>query len=336
MSAYTFRRRSLLAGAGGAALLAGTGALAGCSTGGGNEENTAAKNTAVALPSYVQYTGVKPDLPGSEKGVDPAFRNFPKDRPKVVPEKPGNGETLTGMGNIYYAVPPGPDRNTYWAGLNERLGIKLDLQMVGNADYTQKFATTIAGNDLPDMLQMQVVANFPSLLEKRFTRLDEFLAGDAIKEYPNLANVATRHWKSTIYNGAIYGIPIPRGAVGQYHFIRADLFDAAGVSTEPKGFDELLDAAKALTDPKKRRWAFGLIGSTRTLMARMNGEPNTWREEGGKLTHVWETEIMKDALDQVAQMAVKDPTADHRPPPNEEQLEAAEGIGDLLLPPART
>ena len=26
-----------------------------------------------------RYTGVKPDLPGTEQGVDPAFRNFPKD-----------------------------------------------------------------------------------------------------------------------------------------------------------------------------------------------------------------------------------------------------------------
>ena len=83
--------------------------------------------------------------------------------------------------------------------------------MVGNADWEQKFATVIAGNDLPDILQTRVVANFPQLLEKRFTRLDEFLGGDAIKEYPNLANIPTRHWKSTVYNGAIYGIPIPRG-----------------------------------------------------------------------------------------------------------------------------
>src|SRR5690606_34064127 len=169
--------------------------------------------------------------------------------------------------------------------------------MVGNADYEQKFATTIAGNDLPDMMQMRIVANFPQLLEKRFTRLDEFLSGDAIKEYPNLANIPTRHWKSTVDNGGIYGIPIPRGAVGWYHYIRVDLFEAAGVSPEPKGFDELLETAKALTDPKKRRWAFGLIGSVRALLGRMNGEPNGWREEGGKFTHAYETEEFKQTLD---------------------------------------
>lgn len=295
MSAFTFQRRSLLAGAGGAALLAGTGALAGCSTGAGPDTNTAAKNTAVTLPTYVPYTGVKPDLPATDKGVDPAFRNFPKERPSAA-EKPGNGETLTGMGNIYYAVPPGPDRNSYWAGLNERMGINLKLQMVGNADYTQKFATTIAGNDLPDMLQMRTVANFPALLEKRFTPLDEHLAGDAIKEYPNLANIPTRHWKPSVYNGAIYGIPIPRGAVGAYSFFRQDLFEEAGVPLELKSFAELAETAKALTDPKKRRWAFGGWGQVRNYLLMMNAAPNGWREEGGKLTHQYETEEYKQAI----------------------------------------
>lgn len=302
MSAKTFDRRSLLAGAGGAAMLLSTGTLAGCGGGNTPQQNSAETNTKAVLPTYVQYTGIKPDLPASDTGVDPAFRNFPKERPKVTEGKPGNGETLTGMGNIYYAVPPGPDQNSYWAGLNERLGVDLKLQMVGNADYTQKFATTIAGNDLPDMLQMQVVANYPQLLEKRFTRLDDHLAGDAIKEYPNLANVPTRHWKATIYNGGIYGIPIPRGAVGAYSFIRQDLFEEAGLSPEPKSFAELTESAKALTDPKKRRWAFGLWNQVRDYLLMMNGSPNNWRDEGGKLTHQYETEEYKQTITDLAEL----------------------------------
>jgi putative aldouronate transport system substrate-binding protein len=301
MTANAFSRRKLLAGAGGAAVLLGAGGLSACSNGPKAETNTAGANSSVKLPTYVPYTGLKPDLPGTEQGVDPAFRNFPSDNPKSVAEKPGNGGSISGMANIYYAVPPGPDRNSYWAGLNERLGTDLQLQMVSNADYTQKFATTIAGNDLPDMLQFPngspaPVANMPQLLDKRFTNLTEFLSGDAIKEYPNLANIPTRTWKSAIFNGGIYGIPIPRGAIGSYHFIRADLFEAAGVSTEPKSYDELIDAGKALTDPKKRRWAYGLVNQPRQLLGRMNGEPNVWAEEGGKLTHVYETDQYKQTI----------------------------------------
>jgi putative aldouronate transport system substrate-binding protein len=289
-------RRKLLVGAGGAAFLLGTGGLSACGEGGGKgAAKSGTGNAPVALPTYVPYTGLKPDLPGTAQGVDPAFRNFPKDNPKSVAEVPGKGETLTGMANIYYAVPPGPDQNTYWAGLNERLGVKLDLQMVSNADYLQKFQTTIAGNELPDMLQVPngsppPVPNMPQLLDKRFTNLSEFLSGDSIKQYPNLANVASRTWKSAVYNGGIYGIPIPRGAIGAYHFIRQDLFEAAGLSLAPKSYEELVQTTKALTDPKKRRWAFGLVNQPRQLLGRMNDEPNVWREEGGKLTHMYETD----------------------------------------------
>ena len=299
MSIFTkprISRRALLAGAGGTALLASSATLSACSST-STTENTAAKNESVKLPTYAAYTGVTPDLPGTEQGVDPAFRRFPSDNPKAVPEKPGTGkESMTGMANIYYAVPPGPNKNSYWAGLNDRLGIDLKLQMVGNADYTQKFATTIAGSELPDAMQMQTVANFPSLLDKRFTPLDEYLAGDAVKEYPNLANIPTRTWKSAIFNGKIYGIPIPRGAIGSYNFIRQDLFEAKGLSPEPKGYDELIETTKALTDPKKRRWTFALIAQPFGMLGRMNGEPNGWRYENDKLTNRYETEEYKQSL----------------------------------------
>lgn len=298
MSANAFTRRTLLAGAGGTAVLFGSGTLSGCNQTTSGSNNTGTANAAVTLPTYVPYTGVKPDLPGTEQGVDPAFRNFPRDHPRSVPEPPGNGEAISGMANIYFAVPPGPDRNSYWAGLNQRMNLDLQLQMVGNADYVQKYATTIAGNDLPDIMMTPagLAPNFPQLLEKRFTNLTEHLSGDAVKEYPNLANVPTRTWRSTVFNGGIYGIPIPRGAVGAYHFIRKDLFDAAGLSTEPKSYEELVETGKALTDPKRRRWAYGLFNQPRVLFGRMNGEPNSWREEGGKLTNTYETDEYKQTI----------------------------------------
>ncbi|MVA76426.1 extracellular solute-binding protein [Auraticoccus sp. F435] len=301
MSPVAFTRRQVLAGASGTALLMGLG-LSGCSNGSKSAEtNSVAVNNAAVLPTYIPYTGLEPDLPGTEEGVDPAFRNFPSENPRSVPETPGRGGSVSGMANIYYAVPPGPDRNTYWQGLNERLGTNLELQMVSNADYQQKFATTIAGNELPDMLQTPngsppPVANLPQLLQRRFTDLSEHLSGDAIKDYPNLANIPTRTWRSSVYNGGIYGIPIPRGAVGNYHFIRKDLFDKAGVSAEPKGYEEFLETAKALTDPAQRRWAFSLWNQPRTVLGRMNGEPNVWREEGGNLTHRYETEEYAQTL----------------------------------------
>jgi len=296
-----FTRRRLLAGAGGLAAMAGATSLVGCSNG-VKSANNASVNASVKLPTYVPYTAVKPDLPGTAQGVDNAFRHWPSNNPKAVSEKPGNGQTLTGMANIYYAVPPGPNKNSYWAGLNDRLGVDLQIQMVGNADYATKFPTVIAGNDIPDILQMVVVANFPQLLESKFTPLDEYLAGDAVKDYPNLANIPEFTWKSAVYNGKIYGIPIPRGAIGAYNFIRQDIFEAKGLPTNPKGYNEFIQVTKELTNPKKRTWAFSMIQQPRNFLAAMNNEPNTWREEGGKLTHDYETDEYKQTINDLIAM----------------------------------
>lgn len=296
-----FTRRRVLAGAGSLAALAGATTLVGCG-GGQKSVNSTTANDKVKLPSYIPYTGLKPDLPGTKQGVDNAFRHFPSNNPKVVSDVPGKGETLVGMANIYYAIPPGPSSNSFWAGLNKRLGVNLKLDMVGNADYNTKFSTVIAGNDLPDIMQMVVVANFPQLLESRFTPLDEYLGGDAIKDYPNLANVPTLTWKSAVYNGKLYGIPIPRGAMGTYHFIRQDLFEAKGLPTSPKGYDELVRVTKELTNPKERRWAFSTFGQPRAILGIMNEEPNTWREEGGKLTHDYETQEYKQTINDMIAM----------------------------------
>lgn len=289
-------RRTVLAGAGLAAAAAGVGSLSAC--GGSGSAKSDVDNSAVQLPTYVQYEGITPDLPSDPAtGVDAGYRTFPAENPKSVSEKPGDGSTVTGMANIYYAVPPGPDRNEWWAGLNERLGVTLDMQMVGNADYAQKFPTVIAGNDLPDLMQLVSVANFPSLLEKRFEPLSDHLAGDAIKEYPNLANIPTVHWKNAaVYNGAIYGVPIPRGIVGSYNFIRADIIEKRGLNPDPKGWDEFVELCKGLTDAKERRWALAMPGQMRQYLQRMNGEPNGWLEEGGKLTHDYETEQFKQSV----------------------------------------
>ncbi len=84
--------------------------------------------------------------------------------------------------------------------------------MVPTGDWSRKFATTIAGNELPDLMQMRVIANFPQFLDKKFARLDDQLSGDAVQQYPNLANLPEASWQAAIYNGGIYGSdPARRG-----------------------------------------------------------------------------------------------------------------------------
>ncbi|MDG6107637.1 extracellular solute-binding protein [Dactylosporangium aurantiacum] len=303
MSASSPTRRQLLTviglGAGAAALAP----LTACTSSPRTTANSAKANAGAALPTYTAYTGVTPDLPGNaETGVDPGFRHFPRTNPRAVADKPGTGQTVTAMANIYTAVPPGTDRNSYWRGLNDRLGVNLQLQMVPNADYEQKFATTIAGGAVPDIMQLWPGANFPALLNAKFARLDDFLAGGNIAAYPNLANIPTMYWKSCVFNGGIQALPIPRGRIRHYAFVRPDLVERTGLSGEPKGWEEFLALCKALTDPKQRRWALGSVVPTMYFLARMNEEPNVWRLDGGALVHAYETEQFKQSVRDMAEL----------------------------------
>src|SRR5690348_13283293 len=56
-----------------------------------------AGNAAVKLPTYVPFEGPKPDLPGNEKGLDPAFFKFPTDLVQTVATPPGDGSTVSAI-----------------------------------------------------------------------------------------------------------------------------------------------------------------------------------------------------------------------------------------------
>lgn len=302
MSTTTISRRTLLTGTfvGGAALVLGSGVLTGCTSTGGQPGATAAgAASAGLLPHYIPFTGVPADFPAAN-GTDPAFRRYPENQKSAVHRVPGRGETLVGMANIFLPAPPGADSNSYWAGLNKRLGLTLNMQMVPSADYAQKFATTIAGNDLPDIMQMSSVPGLPQLLDRRFQRLEDFIAGSKVEDYPNLANLQTSQWAQAVFNDGLFGIPIPRSKVQLYSFIREDLFTAAGVSTEPKGISELEETAKALTDVKKRRWAFGSWDQLRLYLQMMNKTPNGWASTNGRFTNVYETDQFRQVVDDLA------------------------------------
>jgi len=113
------------------AAAAGVGSLTGCDSSGTTAGNNASVNSAVALPTYVPFEGAKPDLAATEDGVEAGFYAYLSGRPTSVSQKPGDGsQKVTGMANIYVPPPSGPDQNAWWAGLNERLGVDLDMIMV--------------------------------------------------------------------------------------------------------------------------------------------------------------------------------------------------------------
>src|SRR4051794_21614020 len=159
------------------------------------------KPAALKLPTYTPIAAVKPDLPGTEVIPD-GYLQFPKSTFKSVADKPGSGADLTWM--TYTIVPNSAlEDNPAWQEVNGQVGANLKMQLTPFADYTARLQTVLAGNDLPDVIFLPALQPEQArLMQTRFADLTPFLSGDAVKAYPNLANLSTISWKSTLFNNA--------------------------------------------------------------------------------------------------------------------------------------
>ncbi|HEX3812173.1 MAG TPA: extracellular solute-binding protein [Mycobacteriales bacterium] len=297
-------RRHFLQKAGSTAALAAASGplLAGCHS--SKNKNTAESNTKVKVPTYTPYGAVRADLAGNPAGLQDAYLRYPANAKKAVASPPGKGGDFTPMTLIYGAVPPGPGSNKYWQELNKRLGVNLKLNVVPDADYDNKFAAVVAGGDLPDTILIRNnPAHLPQLLSAKAQNLTEFLSGDAVKDYPFLANLPTDSWRSTIYDGGIYGLPIPRAAIGNALFVRTDIIKARGLDPDPKSFADFRTLCKGLIDKKKNRWAAANPWGILTFVQEMLKAPNGWKEDGGKFTSAIETDETRRAIDAITQIA---------------------------------
>ena len=280
-----------------------TGAAAGCTPDKTVETNRGAANVNAKLPAYVPVELIKPDLPGDQV-VMPGYYAYPADPKPVFDAPPG-----AGLGKItinyptYVAAPPGPDRNTFYAQLQDEIGAELDLTPIPDADYGTKFQTTIAGGSLPDLMMFPLpTPDQPRVMDRLFTDLGPFLAGDAIKDFPYLANIPTASWRPTVSNGTIFAVPQPRSIANHAMFVRQDLVEQLGVNAEPADYAEFVEMLKAVTEPKQNRWAVVNQGFMIEHITEMMGGPNGWSESGGVFTNGWADERTKQAISHTAEL----------------------------------
>lgn len=294
------RRRFLGGGLAAAAVaVTGTPLLAGCAS---DKKTSAAANAAVKLPTYTRYSGIKPDLPGTDVVLD-GFLKYPANPVKAIAEVPGDGKPITFMTNIPGAIPPAVDKNQFWQELNKRLGSELQISMASNDEYNDKFATRIAGGDLPDILNVPPgTPQIPGLVKSKCMDLTAHLSGDAVSKYPFLANIPAEFWKGCVFNGAIYGVPVPRGmSRTSLALYRADLLAAKGIKDPaPKNFQEFFDLAKEMTAVQQNKWAWTRVPLSTIRM--MLAIPNSWKEDGGKFTSMYEHEAQQQALEAARKM----------------------------------
>ena len=263
------------------------------------------------LPTYVPAQSAKPDLPPSDAGLQSGYFTYPQNLVKSVAQAPGSGSDVTGFTQTVTQAPPGVDQNAAWQAVNKALNVNLKLQITSSGpDYTTKVATVIAGGDVPDLFYLQsnvLTGGMPAFLKAACTDLTPFVSGDAVKEYPNLAALPTQAWKQTVYDSAIYGIPIPRPNFQFVWNINQSRFDEIG-ATQPKNADDFKRILTELTRPQSNQWGigatapgFGLVsnvsGKGDAPQLAMFGAPNNWTvDANGKFTKDLETEQFATAL----------------------------------------
>lgn len=250
-------------------------------------------------------------IPSPMPGVPDAFLRAPAPFPSYD-GVPGSGAPVRVLSLLWGPPPPNRDDNAYWQDLEGRLGITWEMNFVPYEQYGERTATTLAGGDLPDLFYVNPDANAPHLYtaipQGAFTDLTEFLSGESLQEYPNLAAIDPAVWQNIAINGRIYGVPklIPR--FDSTGFYRNDWREAVGLA-EPTNADEFFALMDAFTnqDPDGNgapdAWGLGGVSGNWNVinggyLQRMFRVPNQWRlEADGSLTNAVETDEYRQAVE---------------------------------------
>jgi putative aldouronate transport system substrate-binding protein len=256
------------------------------------------------LPAYKAYTAIAPDIPSTDPNIMAAYFNYPKDPKQAVTDPPAAGlESVTTLTPAYAGLPTPMNKNKFWQQLNKSIGATMDISWVPDADFSKKFATVIAGNDVPDLVNFSLTTpNALQVLQSLFEDLTPYVAGDAINDYPFLAAIPTLSWRYGLAKDALYTVPQPRPAVWRTTMCRTDIFSQRGANPTPASFTEFFDMMKAIADEKKSIWAASNVPQMVTLAQQMRGAPNQWSVQDGTFVSAWADEKSKDAISDVTTM----------------------------------
>lgn len=296
-------RRGFMGAAGIAGLtVAGLSSLAACGSGATISKGGAKASAKLKLPTYVAAQTAPADLAGNAAGLDATYLRYPKKLVTSVAKAPGDGSRITALTETFTTPAPPQGKNAYWQELNNRLGARFDMTIVvdqGVDAYLTKFNAMMAGGDIPDLVWFppnQGLQRVPELLDAKFHDLTPHLSGDAVKDYPNLANLPTTAWKTAVINGKIRGVTVAYGSMGQVYVVNEDFWKPVG-GAEFTSAEDFLAKGRELLDAKRNKYVLepayvNHVGQ----FAQWFGAPSGWRLEGGKLVHMYETEEYQEAL----------------------------------------
>ncbi|MEU1469313.1 extracellular solute-binding protein [Streptomyces sp. NPDC005761] len=302
-SSTPINRRALFRmGAGVGLGLAAAPLLSACGDGGKTAE-AEAKSASLLPDSAVRNIGLKPDLAGTAAGVPQGFFSYPAKPLRATGDTPLKGaKPISATMETFSPPPPSRGGNAAWQEIEKLLGGQVDITAVPADDYGTKFSTMVASDSLPDLFMYPEsggVDNKSGFLQAKCADLTPYLAGEKVKDYPNLAAIPKGAWQAAIFGGKLYGIPIARTGTAGAGVYRHDLFEEVGVTSLDQigDLERFVEVCKELTRPKKDQYA--IIAGVTSMLAMSAGAPSFWRldEKTGKFTADLETPEYRKAVE---------------------------------------
>ena len=249
------------------------------------------------IPTYREVNYVEPELPGAN-GVSPGYLSYPESPVRSVESPPGGGGRFTAMTPAFWPIPPGLGDNEYYQLVNDDLGATLEFTIVNGEDYGARLAANFAGGNVQDITCMPLwegvkPQEFSAQVGQLFEDLTPYLAGDIADRWPNLANLPSRAWQYSVFNGKLYGMPFPQGLIDPVAFYRSDLFEELGVEP-PTSAEEFLALAREINAPGEERWA---CGDMFVEARRMHNVPADWARRDGRLVFRYELDEYAAAVE---------------------------------------
>lgn len=307
-----FSRRAAMQMAGVTSVSLGLGGMSNVGTATASSATAALNAAAWRAQATPNADGV---IPSPMPGVPAVYTKYPAPYQSVT-EVPGKGGRVRIFWLTDARIKP-RDQNTWWQELEQRLGVELDIQLIPGSAYGDKIATTIAGGDMPELMQVLTLLspqqpNF--MLQGAYTDLTEILSEEGRASFPNLAKIPDYAWTNSRLNGTLYAVPSPFPIEPNAQWYRGDWAETLSIA-KPANAAEYQAMLQAFTanDPDGN----GSNDTYGTAFEQLNGfeqrfvhsmfrvpcESDGFRlNDDGTFTYVLETDEFRQALDYSRQL----------------------------------
>ena len=264
-----FSRRSFLGAAAVGAAIGSPAWLSACSSKSGATGHVNSNDLSSILPKFVPATGGPvPDLPSvpgvATAATDPGYLKYPTDLVRTTTGIPGKGGSYKAITPLWGSIPKA--NNPYYQAVNKALGANVTVQPANGVNYLTTVPTLVAGNKLPDWIQIpswwNANLNVGELAVNKFADLTDHVSGDKITKWPNLAAIPTGGWQAGAWQNRLYAIPCftSQSNFSSVLYYRKDILGARGFDpASVKTADDLYALGQEYTSARANVWAFDVL-----------------------------------------------------------------------------